>query len=85
MKHENIPVLIRQCLDKGIQISNYKLDNVLKSFEKSPMPDDKIKELNKEELDLYVDALYLITCEWQCGWSRGQKILKQLVSKGKKE
>lgn len=75
---DKIPLIIRECLNKGVAIEYYMLPNVIEGFEVSPMPEDKLKKLTKDELETYAEALYLIRCEPHYQWEEGFRLLEKL-------
>lgn len=78
MHIDKIPLIIRECSNKGVIIERHRLPNVIEGFEVSPMPEDKLKKLTKDELEMYAEALYLIKCEPQYQWNEGFRLLEKL-------
>jgi hypothetical protein len=74
----DLPFLIKRCLTHGVVILPYALDSVLSRYELNQIPDDVLGKFNKDELDRYVKALYLCTCEMAREWTEGHEILKEL-------
>jgi len=79
-----LPTLIKRCLTYGIQIYPYQLDGILSQYETKAIPDEILNKYQKEDLNKYVNGLYLCSCEMAGDWTIGHDILKELGFKEQK-
>jgi hypothetical protein len=71
-------MLVKRCLTYGIEILPYAQDGVFDRYEKNKLPDYVLAKLNKAELNKYVKALFLCSCEMAGDWTKGHELLKEL-------
>lgn len=73
-----ISVFIRKCLTYGIQIHPFNQRQVIEASEKYKIPDDELTVFSEVAMRIYVNALYLTTCEDANSWTAGLSKLKKL-------
>jgi len=71
-------MLISRMLALGVVCLAHRQNGVLKSYAKMPIPEEKLKGLNHEDLEFYARALYFCACEAAGDWSRGQSMLETI-------
>lgn len=82
---EKLNLLFSTIMEKGVVCYTYQQYGVLKQYEAKKIPDDKLRSLKKEDLQKYVNGLYLCSCEMANDWSKGLEMLKELGFQEKTE
>ena len=75
---DKLPTLVERCLTFGVVILPYQQASVFKKYEQYKIPDNELMYLKKDDLEVYVKALYLSSQEMARDWTRGHELLKEL-------
>lgn len=73
-----LPSLIQRCLTYGVKIYPYQLNTIMEQYETKNIPSVCLNVLKKEDVEKYVNALYLSGQEMARDWSKGHTMLKEL-------
>ncbi len=75
---EVVPFILKHCLARGVKIYPHEIKSVVKRHKLYNLPDEDLPKLSHNDLQKYINALYLTDQEDAGSWRNGFKMLQEL-------